>query len=46
LAGAGQDQIAHRRAKRSKKPIPTFEELAAEVIAVDQAKSTNEKVRY
>jgi integrase len=46
LAGAGGDPIAQRRAQRTKKPIPTFGELAAEVIALEQARSTNEKVRY
>jgi hypothetical protein len=34
------------RAERWKKAIPTFQKLAAEVIAVEQAKSTKEKVRY
>jgi integrase len=46
LASAGGDPIAQRRAQRTKKPIPTFGELAAEVIALEQARSTNEKVRY
>jgi Arm DNA-binding domain len=46
LVAAGEDPIAQRRAQRDRRPIPTFRELAAEVIAVEQAKSTNAKVRY
>jgi integrase len=42
----GKDPIATRRAGRSVKPVPAFREMAAEVIALEQAKSTNEKVRY
>jgi integrase len=44
---AGLDPIAARRAaKRAAKPVPTFAEVAALVIADAQAKSINAKVRY
>jgi integrase len=43
---AGGDPIANRRAKRGAKLVPTFREVAAEVIELEQAKSTNLKVRY
>src|SRR5580704_3053981 len=44
---AGIDPIAARRtAKEAKATIPTFEAIAAEVIADAEARSTNEKVRY
>jgi integrase len=44
---SGLDPIAARRiAKDAKATVPTFEAIAAEVIADAQAKSTNEKVRY
>jgi integrase len=43
----GNDPIALRqREKKAEKPVPTFEEIAAIVIADAQSKSTNEKVRY
>ena len=45
-AAAGDDPIEQRRAQREKKPIPSFKEIAAEVITLEQAKSGNEKVRY
>ena len=46
IAAAGSDPIAQRRAQRRSKPIPTFADMAGEVIALEQAKSTNAKVRY
>jgi integrase len=43
----GIDPItARRQARAATNGIPTFEAIAAEVIADAQAKSTNEKVRY
>jgi hypothetical protein len=42
----GQDPVAARRTKRSAAPIPTFAEIAQEVIADEQDKSTNDKVKY
>jgi hypothetical protein len=43
----GIDPIATRRQDRSNKAsIPTFEVIAAEVIAEAQERSTNDKVRY
>src|SRR5580704_15186102 len=44
---AGIDPIAARRITRdTKAAIPTFEAMAAKVIAAAQVKSTNKKVRY
>ncbi len=44
---AGQDPIAARKAaERAAKPVPTFAQVAALVIADARAKSTNAKVRY
>jgi len=37
---------ARQNAKKAKKPIPTFADVAKRVIAEAQAKSTNAKVRY
>lgn len=43
----GVDPIDHRSAaQKAQKPIPTFADIAALVIADAQAKSTNAKVRY
>ncbi len=43
----GVDPLAARAAARkAAKPIPTFGEIAQEVIAAAQLKSTNDKVRY
>ena len=45
LIGGGSDPIeARRAARKAAKPIPTFGEIAALVIADAQAKTTNEKV--
>lgn len=47
LIGGGSDPIeARRAARKAAKPIPTFGEIAALVIADAQKKTTNEKVRY
>jgi integrase len=47
LIGGGCDPIeARRAARKAAKPIPTFGEIAALVIADAQKKTTNEKVRY
>jgi integrase len=47
LVEGGSDPIeARRTARRAAKPIPTFGEIAALVIADAQAKTTNEKVKY
>jgi hypothetical protein len=47
LLAAGQDPIAARRiAEKGEKPIPTFGEVAAVVIADAHEKSINAKVRY
>jgi integrase len=47
LIGGGSDPIEARRgARKAAKPIPTFGEIAALVIADAQKKTTNEKVRY
>ncbi len=47
LIGGGSDPIeARRAARKAAKPIPTFGEIAALVIADAQNKTTNEKVRY
>jgi integrase len=47
LIGLGSDPIVARRAgRKAAKPIPTFAEIAALVIADAQAKTTNEKVKY
>jgi len=43
----GIDPIAARRSSRdARAAVPTFEIIAAEVIAVEKRKSTNDKVRY
>jgi integrase len=43
----GTDPIANRKKRRAAaRAIPTFEAIAADVIAAAQAKSTNSKVRY
>jgi hypothetical protein len=47
LVEGGSDPIeARRTARKAAKPIPTFGEIAALVIADAQAKTTNEKVKY
>ncbi len=47
LIAQGVDPLAARAAARkAAKPIPTFGEIAQEVIAEAQRKSTNAKVRY
>ena len=47
LIGAGSDPIeARQAARKAGKPIPTFGEIAALVIADAQAKTANGKVRY
>ena len=47
LVEGGSDPIeARRAARRAAKPVPTFGEIAALVIADAQAKTTNEKVKY
>ena len=47
LIGAGSDPIeARQAAHKAGKPIPTFGEIAALVIADAQAKTANGKVRY
>ena len=43
---AGLPIEARRAARKAAKPIPTFGEIAALVIADAQNKTTNEKVRY
>ena len=44
---AGLDPIVRRQAtQKAARPVPTFGEIAALVIADAQAKSTNEKVKY
>jgi hypothetical protein len=45
-AAAGDDPIGKRRAERAKTSVPPFRAIAAEVILLEQAKSTNDKVRY
>ena len=45
-AGAGGDPIGERRARRAAAPVPTFREMAAEVIERAQQSSLNAKVRY
>ncbi|MEJ1935476.1 site-specific integrase, partial [Nostoc sp. NIES-2111] len=42
----GEDPIAARRAERSNGALPTFRDMADEVIALERPKSTNDKVRY
>ena len=43
----GHDPIREqRRAKKAKQAVPTFEEVAADVISTAQKASTNAKVRY
>ena len=43
----GQDPIREQRQrKKAKQAVPTFEEVAADVIKTAQKASTNEKVRY
>lgn len=43
----GQDPIReHRQRKRAKRAVPTFEEVAVDVIEIAQKASTNAKVRY
>ena len=47
LIEAGSDPIeARQAAQKTAKPVPTFGEIAALVIADAQAKTTNEKVKY
>jgi integrase len=47
LIGGGSDPIEARKAvRKATKPVPTFAEIAALVIADAWAKTTNEKVRY
>ena len=47
LAGAGIDPIGHRdNARQKSAKIPTFREVAADVIAEAQARTTNKKVAY
>jgi len=47
LIARGVDPIEERRSARmSARPVPTFEDIAHEVIADAQTKSTNAKVRY
>ncbi len=47
LAARGVDPLAARAAeKKAARPVPTFEEVAKEVIAEAQARTANEKVRY
>jgi hypothetical protein len=47
LIEAGKDPIEEREAdKKAAKPLPTFRDIAALVIADAQAKSVNVKVRY
>lgn len=43
---SGSDPIVQRRHARLAKAVPTFRDVAAEVIRDEQAKSTNDKVRY
>lgn len=45
-AGAGGDPIGERRAQRAAAPVPSFRDIAGEVIALAQVSSTNVKVRY
>ena len=46
-SSGGSDPIeARQAARKAAKPIPTFGEIAALVIADAQAKTTNEKVKY
>ncbi|WP_406857564.1 integrase arm-type DNA-binding domain-containing protein [Alsobacter sp. KACC 23698] len=45
-AAAGQDPIAKRKAEAARSRRPTFREIAAEVIPLEQAKSKNAKVQY
>eukprot|EP01037_Dinobryon_pediforme_P024712 gene24712-26596_t len=43
----GSDPLdARKSAKKSEKPLPTFEHMAKDVIADAQAKSVNAEVRY
>jgi integrase len=47
LIAKGGDPVEEKQAaKKAAKPIPTFREIAALVIAESKAKSTNAKVRY
>ena len=47
LIEAGSDPISARQAgQKAAKPVPTFGDIAALVIADAQAKTTNEKVKY
>lgn len=47
LIARGSDPLSARASsRRAAKPVPTFQEIAQEVIAEAQRKSTNAKVRY
>lgn len=47
LAAQGVDPLAARAAeKKAARPVPTFEQVAADVIAEAQARTTNAKVAY
>ena len=46
VAAAGEDPIAKRKAAAARGRRPTFREIVADVIDLEQAKSTNAKVRY